>query len=847
MSVNLGDTVQFKVQTDSSAYQFDIYRVGYYGGDGAAYITSIFPFVSLPQFQPPCLTDSTSGLLDCGNWAVSASWTVPKTLKSGVYFAKVFRQGSDPKAQISKGSHIFFVVRDDSSHSDIVVQTSDATWQAYNLWGGASLYSGAPAVDGAPRPYKVSYNRPITTRDYSTHNFFFNAEYPMIRWLEANGYDVTYISEADTDRSGTLLLNHKIFISSGHDEYWSGNQRSNVEAARSAGVNLAFFSGNEIFWKTRWEPSISSGTAAYRTLVSYKETHANAVIDPMDPPTWTGSWRDPTFSPPADGGRPENGLSGTIFTVNCCTYTMTVPADDGKMRFWRNTPVASQPTGSVFNLTGRSLGYEWDEDLDNGFRPAGLIRMSTTTVSVPQDILDYGNAYGPGTATHHLTLYRYNGTGLVFGAGTVQWAYGLDSNHDNSADDTPVDLNMQQATVNLFADMGVQPANLQSGLVAALQSSDRTPPRSVITFPSPGRNIPVDALLTISGTATDSGGGVVAGIEVSVDGGKSWHPATGRSSWTFSWTPFAPGSLNIESRAIDDSGNIQSTPTSVSVNVLGSADKTLPTVSIAAPTANQTVTGSVTVSATASDNVGVASVQFKVDGVNIGPPVTSTQGNWASNWITNQVSNGVHNLTALARDGAGNVGTSGAISVIVSNDKTPPTVSLTAPTANTTVSGSVIVAATASDNVAVANVQFQVDGANLGSPVTSPPYQVSWDTSTVITGSFHTLTALAADTTGNLKISNAITVTVGSDSTPPSVSITSPTANQTVTGTIPVAATASDNVAVASVQFKLDGANLGAAVTSAPYQINWNTTSATNASHSLTAVATDTSNNSTTS
>src|SRR3984893_13487336 len=526
MSVNLGETVQFKIQTDSNAYQLDIYRIGYYGGNGAAYLTSIFPSVPLPQFQPPCLTDSSSGLIDCGNWAVSASWTVPKTLKSGVYFAKVFRQGTDPKAQISKGSHIFFIVRDDSSHSDIVVQTSDATWQAYNLWGGASLYAGAPAVDGSPRPYKVSYNRPITTRDYSTHNFFFNAEYPLIRWLEANGYDVTYISDADTDRSGALLLNHKIFISSGHDEYWSGLQRSNVEAARGAGVNVAFFSGDEIFWKTRWEPSISSGNAAYRTLVSYKETHANSVIDPLDPPTWTGTWRDPTFSPPADGGRPENGLSGTIFTVNCCTYTMTVPAADGKMRFWRNTQVANQPIGSVFNLTGRSLGYEWDEDLDNGFRPSGLIRMSTTTVAVPQYILDYGNLYGPGTATHHLTLYRYNGAALVFGAGTVQWAYGLDSNHDNSGDDTPTDINMQQATVNLLADMGVQPTNLQSGLVGAIQSSDRTPPRSAITSPSPGQNIPAAALLTISGTATDSGGGVVAGIEVSVDGGKSWHPAT---------------------------------------------------------------------------------------------------------------------------------------------------------------------------------------------------------------------------------------------------------------------------------------------------------------------------------
>ena len=74
----------------------------------------------------------------------------------------------------------------------------------------------------------------------------------MIRFLEENGYDVSYTSAADVDRDGSLLLNHKVFISSGHDEYWSAGQRANVEAARDAGVNLAFFSGNEMFWKTRW-------------------------------------------------------------------------------------------------------------------------------------------------------------------------------------------------------------------------------------------------------------------------------------------------------------------------------------------------------------------------------------------------------------------------------------------------------------------------------------------------------------------------------------------------------------------------------------------------------------------
>jgi hypothetical protein len=123
----------------------------------------------------------------------------------------------------------------------------------------------------------------------------------MVRWLEANGYDVSYFTGLDSDRRGAELLKHAGFLSVGHDEYWSSAQRTNVEAARNVGVHLAFFSGNEVFWKTRWESSIDGSGTPYRTLVSYKETHANAKIDPL-PNVWTGTWRDPRFSPP-DGWR----------------------------------------------------------------------------------------------------------------------------------------------------------------------------------------------------------------------------------------------------------------------------------------------------------------------------------------------------------------------------------------------------------------------------------------------------------------------------------------------------------------------------------------------------------------
>jgi len=549
ISVNVGQTVFFKIATNASAYRIDIYRLGYYQGNGARLVASVSPSVPLPQVQPACLTNTSTGLTDCGNWAVSASWAVPSTATSGVYISKLVRLDT------SEASLVVFMVRNDSSHSDILVQTSDPTWQAYNEYGGTSLYTGP-----ITRAFKVSYNRPLTLPGMNTS--FFTAEYPMIRWLEANGYDVSYFAGVDTDRNGALIKQHKIFMSVGHDEYWSGGQRANVEAARAAGVSLGFFSGNEIAWKTRWEPSIDGTNTPYRTLVCYKETLASAVIDPADPPTWTGLWRDARFSPPADGGRPENALSGTLFGVNeTRNDPIIVPQADGRMRFWRNTSIATLGPGQVATLPAGVLGYEWDVDTDNGFRPAGLIPLSTTTLTVPECILYTGNvtsndgyAIGSCTATHQLTLYRASSGALVFGAGTVQWSWGLDTTHAIAG--TPTDINMQQATVNLLADMGVQPVTLQSGLVPAVASTDATPPKSTITSPAAGSSVVARSPVTISGTAADFGGGVVGAVEVSVDGGQTWHPAAGRENWSYTFVPVNSSPLSIQSRAADDSGNL---------------------------------------------------------------------------------------------------------------------------------------------------------------------------------------------------------------------------------------------------------------------------------------------------
>ncbi|WP_371833313.1 DUF4082 domain-containing protein [Ferirhizobium litorale] len=576
ISTNVGGTVDFKIATDSTHYRIDIYRLGYYGGDGARKVGSIEQSLTTAQVQPHPIVDMSIGLIDCGNWDVSASWEIPDDAVSGVYIAKLVRLDGTEGA-----SHIPFVVRDDSSTSDIVFQTSDTTWQAYNAWGGASLYEGQVPVDPADligymppncgcgvnaigRASAVSYNRPIVTNTSlagGTHDFIFGAEHSAIRWLEQNGYDVSYISGVDASRNPDQLLNHQAFLSVGHDEYWSAEQREGVEAARDAGVNLAFWGGNDMYWKIRWETSIDENGTPYRTMVCYKETWGTST-DPSD--VGTGTWRDPRYADP--GQEPENALIGTMFTVDSYRQdTITVPYDFSNLRFWRDTDIADLQPGEVYEMPANYLGYEWNSDVENGFRPAGLANLSLSNVSVETYLRDYGTSIGPADVQHSLTMYRAESGALVFSAGTVFWSWALDDQHEGA--ETPTDPNVQQAMVNMFADMGIQPSTLASSLVLATQSTDTTKPTSTITSPIIGASFIEGQHVTVTGTAQDLGGGVIAGIEVSTDGGLSWFKATGRENWSYNWVVQASGTYTLMSRAVDDSLNIEAPSAGKQVDV----------------------------------------------------------------------------------------------------------------------------------------------------------------------------------------------------------------------------------------------------------------------------------------
>ena len=389
---------------------------------------------------------------------------------------------------------------------------------------------------------------------------------------------------------------------------------------------------------------------------------------------------------------------------------------------------------------------------------------------------------------------------------------------------------------------------VRSGTVVTLVVSsgvgdDTVAPAVTLTAPAAG---PVAGnAVIVTATATDNVG--VAGVQFLLDGANLGAEDTSAPySATFDATAATNGTHTLSAAARDAAGNV-TTSAVVSVTV-NNADTTAPAISLTAPEAGTISGAAVTVSATATDNVGVVGVQFRVDDANLG--VEDTTAPYSITLNTTTLANGPHTLTARARDAAGNVTTSPAVSVTVSNvDATAPTIDMTSPPAGNVSGNAVALAAAANDNVGVAGVQFLLNGTtNIGAEDTTAPYTATFDSTTVADGP-HTLSARARDAAGNVTTSAAVSVTVNNaDTTAPTVTMTAPPAGNVSGNAVALAATASDNIGIVGVQFLLNGTtSIGAEDTTAPYTAAFDSTTVANGPHTLSARARDAAGNVTTS
>jgi subtilisin family serine protease len=363
-----------------------------------------------------------------------------------------------------------------------------------------------------------------------------------------------------------------------------------------------------------------------------------------------------------------------------------------------------------------------------------------------------------------------------------------------------------------------------SAAVVVTLDNDFTAPVTSITSPSSGATL--IGTVVVYTTASDAKG--VTRTELYA--GTRLLGTSYSASSTFYWDTLAEptGEYILTAKAYDAVGNVG---TSEPVAVTVARDTAPPSVTITSPTAGATVEGSSSIFASAADNTRVNKVEFFVDGSLVG---TSTH-NYAASWNTRSVANGSHTLTAKAHDIYGNVGTSPAVVVMVNNDVTAPSVSVTSPAEGATLLGTITLTASASDDRAVSRVAFYVDGQLLWSDYSSP-YSYSWNSRSVPNGA-HTVSAKAYDAAGNVG-TTVNSFTVNNDLTPPETSILSPTQGATVSGVVPIQADATDGHGVTRVEFYMNGTRI-AQLTAPPYVYSWDTHSVPNGSYTLTTKAYD--------
>jgi len=432
-SVNRGETIDFFVSTMDPTFTLEVFRMGWYWGAGARKLLNA---VLLPGLQQPIPgPDPITGLIEC-QWQKSYSLTIPYDAKDPTYWASGFYLAKLTSSLSGKQSYIIFVVRDDARFSKYLFQASFTTFEAYNNWGGKSLYNNG--VGG--RAVKVSFNRPfapglqaiaasgvgagefLTNYAPVTESYPGGWQYNMVRFLEQNGYDVTYSSDLDLHERPDLLHNHNAFLVVGHDEYWSWQMRTNTISALNAGVNMAFFAANVSYWQIRMEPSLITGQVD-RTEVCYKDSN-----DPVKGELETIMWRSL--------GLPEDEFIGVMYLTDEVKGDIQV----------------QDTTDWVFAGTG----------LHDGDKLKGLLGYEVDTVSTgsPSDVVVLASSpFESGKVLDHSQVVRYTAASgaTVFATGSMDWNWGLDDYNVPAIRPSVLSAPAQKITNNVLVRLGSAP------------------------------------------------------------------------------------------------------------------------------------------------------------------------------------------------------------------------------------------------------------------------------------------------------------------------------------------------------------------------------------------------------
>jgi N,N-dimethylformamidase beta subunit-like protein len=542
-SVRQGESITLNVSVNpAQTYTVNVFRMGWYGGAGGRlrYTSGTLDGVT----QPECPPDPTTGMIACA-WAPGVTLSVPADWTTGVYLALLTNADGYQ-------NYVMFTVRDDRPAA-FLYQQAVITDQAYNNWPddgrtGKSLYGynsyGANTIAGDTRAVKVSFDRPYTGNG---SGLFFQWDIYLIRWMERSGYDMTYSTNIETHANGASLRNHKAFLSSGHDEYWSWEMFDAAEAARDAGVGLAFFGADSVTVQVRMESS--AGSVPNRVVVCYK----NPEIDPDTSSRSTGAFRW------APVNRPEQSLLGIQDPLVHPGWGRNVPYVVANSSHWIYAGTGLKDGDSIPGL----VGYEVHRFMSGYPAPNStkFTLLSQSPYTSPDGIAGVANS----------SIYQAPSGAWVFASGTMSWSWGLD-NFDVSL----ADARIQQVTANLFnAFLNGAPRYADHLKVTAPATVNAGQSFSV-TVSAEDAQGPVPTYAgTVHFASADAGAGVVLPADSTLPNGQK----------TFSVTLATPGSQTI---TVSDAANTLSA--TVNLTVARAAANHLVLATAATPTAGASFT-----------------------------------------------------------------------------------------------------------------------------------------------------------------------------------------------------------------------------------------------------------------
>ncbi len=404
----------------ASRVRVQVFRMGWYQGAGGREVLASRWLAA--RHQPPCHHDALTGLTEC-DWYPTLRFTVPSSLASGVYIAKV---SSSNRA----ASDCLFVLRS-SRPAAILAQLPTATYEAYNAWGGDSLYPGGThvGITGTTQGVAVSYDRPYDS--VTGAGQFFARDVAMVRFLERYGYPVAYTDSESVARNPRQLRGVRVLLDFGHSEYWSSREERAWARARAAGTSLVMLGSDTLAWRVRFAaatPASSEYPAPAHVMIAFKERSA------LDPDR-----RDPSGSFPGRGAP----LAGSAY-LGCITPRLPQPGPP-TYRYYAWSPVPTLEPRWLFahaGVTARTripgiVGYELDQTTP--LSPAGtrIVGFGVAPCTSPGAAEPGEPLPGPGDDRAETTVYTARSGALVFASGTLGWELGLEP-VPNASPDAPI-------------------------------------------------------------------------------------------------------------------------------------------------------------------------------------------------------------------------------------------------------------------------------------------------------------------------------------------------------------------------------------------------------------------------